>query len=144
MTTIRTYVAASLACCAVIVAVSASAQPMGGLARADANNDGAISRAEATEARRAMFARLDRNADKVISGDEMESARNRLAAMARMADAMMTLTSQRLDLDGDGALSEAEFMASNPMFERIDRDGDGIASAEEIALVRDRFVQPTR
>ncbi|MEM7683882.1 MAG: signal transduction protein [Pseudomonadota bacterium] len=144
MTTTRTYVAASLAVCAVLVGASALAQPAAVFARADANNDGAVSRAEATDARRAMFARLDRNADNMISDEELRSARNRIAAMARMADSIMLLRSQRLDVDGDGSLTEAEFMASNPMFDRIDRDGDGVATAEEISVIRDQFTQQTR
>lgn len=124
--------------CAAAFATHLTAQPLAaGLQRADTNGDGALSRAEAVEARRTMFTRLDRNSDGQIAMDEMDAARDRIAAMARMVDGMIELRSQSLDTNGDGALSETEFMARNPMFELIDRNGDGIASQDEIAQMRD-------
>ena len=123
----------------VLVATALPASAQMGLARADANNDGAVSREEAMQARQKMFARLDRNSDGQISAEEMERARKRIEAMARMMDSAIVLRTQRMDADGNGALSQAEFMAENPMFDRIDRNGDGIASAEEIAEVRAKF-----
>ncbi|MEM9737230.1 MAG: EF-hand domain-containing protein [Pseudomonadota bacterium] len=122
--------------CATLLASPLAANP---LTRADANGDGAISRAEAQDARQPLFTRFDRNGDGVISDTEAEAILARLAAAARIADGAMVLNRQQLDTDGDGAISEAEFMARNPMFERIDRDGDGLASAEEIAAARDAF-----
>ncbi|MEO1491811.1 MAG: signal transduction protein [Pseudomonadota bacterium] len=115
-----------------------TAQPLAaGMLRADIDGDGAVSQSEATEARRAMFSRLDGDNDGQISGRELDLARDRIAAMARMMDSMVELRSQRLDSDGDGALSEAEFTARNPMFDLVDRNGDGIASPAEIAQMRE-------
>jgi len=43
----------------------------------------------------------------------------------------------RLDTDGDGAISEAEFSTrETTMFDRVDADGDGVISAEEIEGMR--------
>ena len=123
----------------VLVATTSPASAQMGLARADANNDGAVSREEAMQARQKMFTRLDRNSDGQISADEIERARTRVEAMARMIESVIVLRSQRMDADGDGSLTQAEFMAENPMFDRIDRNGDGIASADEIAEVREKF-----
>lgn len=121
-----------------IATIPASAQP-GRLAAVDLNNDGAISRDEATEARRQMFTRLDTNSDGQVSAAEMQSARDTVKAAAQMVDAMIVIRTRRMDADGNGTLSQDEFMAENPMFDRIDRNGDGIASAEEIAEARAKF-----
>lgn len=141
MSTTLTLRIAAVATFTLLIAGTASAQMAGGLARADANKDGAISAAEATEARKAMFARLDRNADSQITPEEIEAARDRITAVSQFADAALVLRTQRLDTNGDNVLSMEEFMASNPMFEMADRNGDGIASAEELAEVRDRFAK---
>lgn len=121
-----------------IATIPASAQP-GRLAAVDLNNDGAISRDEATEARRQMFTRLDTNSDGQVSAAEMQSARDTVKAAAQMVDAMIVIRTRRMDADGNGTLSQDEFMAENPMFDRIDRNGDGIASADEIAEARAKF-----
>ncbi|MEM7058774.1 MAG: EF-hand domain-containing protein [Pseudomonadota bacterium] len=118
--------------------IPASAQT-GRLAEVDLNQDGAISRDEATQARREMFSRLDRNADGQVSAEEMKAARSTVQAAAQLVDAMIVLRTRRMDVDGNGTLSIEEFMAENPMFDRVDRNGDGIASAEEIAEIRAKF-----
>ena len=43
------------------------------------------------------------------------------------------------DADGDGLISEAEFLATPaPGFDRADRNADGVLSAEELAAIQDR------
>ncbi len=130
---------------ATAVAAPAAAQQFGpGFARIDTDQDGAVSRAEATEARRAMFNRLDRNADGRISSDEQEAARTRMAAFAQMVHSAMVLRSQRMDTDGDGSLTLDEFTAQNLMFELVDRDGDGFITKAEAAAMRDTIAQRHR
>ena len=125
-----------------VLASPVAAQPFGGgFSRADANRDGAVSRAEAQGARLKMFNRLDRDSDGQISAQESEAARARIAAMARFADSAVVLSGQQLDTDGDGSLTQAEFMARNPVFEMIDRNGDGVASEDEIATARQALRQ---
>ncbi|MEM1372089.1 MAG: signal transduction protein [Pseudomonadota bacterium] len=123
-----------------MIAMPASAQSTA-LARVDTNQDGALSKAEAIEARRDAFARLDRNADGQLSTQEMEAARARANAMARLRDGAMVLRSQKMDSDGNGILTLDEFMTETPFFDRMDKNGDGIVSPDEIADVRDRFLQ---
>ena len=132
--------AAAMSVLTLAIAAPVSAQPFsGGLARADINQDGALSRDEANQARREMFARLDSNADGQISTAELKATQQRIAAVSRMIDSAIVLRSQRMDSDGDGALSMQEFMAQNSIFDRLDEDGDGVASADEIAKMRARF-----
>ena len=127
------------------IAIPAAAQPAGHmLVRADTNNDGAITKAEATQMRLRMFTRMDRDLDGSISAAELEKARARIAAMARMADSMLVLRSQGMDTNGDGTLTQAEFMAHSPMFDMADRNSDGVIDPAEIALARERIDQRTR
>ena len=44
------------------------------LARADANKDGVITRAEFTDARARLFARMDRNGDGYLTPEELRAA----------------------------------------------------------------------
>ncbi|MEL6479051.1 MAG: signal transduction protein [Pseudomonadota bacterium] len=119
------------------LSVPASAQLAGpGFARADTNGDGAISRTEAQELRKAMFARLDRDSNGVVTVAERDAARARIAAMAQMVDSAMVMRTQRMDTDGDGLLSLAEFMEESPMFDLADRDGDGQITQAEADRLR--------
>lgn len=141
MTSTRnTLFAALLAAICLSAANLAQAQGFG-FARADGNGDGAISAAEAQEARGRMFDRIDRNNDAMISPAELQRVRDRLAAFARLADSAVVLRAEGLDADGDGNLSQAEFMAKNTMFEMADRNSDGVVSQDEIAALRARMGQ---
>lgn len=137
MTNVKPFISLAAMVVAGGVAATAVAQPVGAmLARADANGDGSVTRAEASDARAAMFERLDRNADGAVSADEREAARSRLAAFSQLMRSVMILRADRMDADGDGILTRAEFMVSNPMFERADRNGDGVIDPDEIARMR--------
>jgi Ca2+-binding EF-hand superfamily protein len=104
--------------------------------RLDTNNDGAISKDEATAAAQVriqkMFDRVDANHDGLITQDEM-----RAAAQARRAEmkAKAAARFKAADQNGDGFLSKDE-AAAMPMlarhFDALDANQDGMLSPEEI------------
>src|SRR5262245_11162272 len=95
---------------------------------ADANGDGSITKEEFTKAREALFARLDRNSDGVITADERPER-----ARARRRDA-----AGMVDTNGDGNVSKEEFLATPPRgFERADTDKNGVIDATELAAAKE-------
>ncbi|MEM8797148.1 MAG: EF-hand domain-containing protein [Pseudomonadota bacterium] len=136
LTTLKTTPVAALAL--VLVAsfsAPASAQPFG-LSRADLNGDGAVTRAEAIDARKKMFDRMDRNNDGQISQKEQERVKKRIAFLARFVENAVTFRADDMDVNNDGLVSEDEFMARIPMFDLADRNEDGVVTSEEIETVR--------
>jgi hypothetical protein len=124
---------ACLAVAAALIASPAFAQQGGGalamLQAADANGDGAITRAEAQAARGALFDRLDADHNGYLSEAERANA-NRQGSQARRG-------LEGADTNNDGRISRAELMAQPYRgFDRLDRNDDGIVSAEEIEAVR--------
>ena len=96
------------------------------LERADANNDGAITRDEFLARPTQMFARLDANSDGVISADERPQRRERGESGRRRADA-----------NNDGQISQSEFAAMGASrFERLDANDDGRVTREEAEAAR--------
>jgi len=93
--------------------------------RFDANGDGQISEGEWTDA----FRKLDANNDNVVTREELQEH----AKQAREA------AWNKLDTDGDGALSLDEFPGRDEAFKRIDADGDGLVTKEELAAGRERL-----
>lgn len=112
----------------------------------DADNDGAITRAEVQAHGAAMFARLDSNGDSVIDAADRQNH-----AAARFA---------RIDTDNDGELSQAELTAAREArwkhrgerrariaerhqgkaaerFAAADTDGNGALSRDEIQAARE-------
>lgn len=102
----RTILTAGIAALAALTAGSALAQqPPGRGARADADGDGRVSRAEFVDARIARLTAIDANGDGVVSAEERRSAidtRRNQRASARF---------EALDKNGDGQISREEFMA---------------------------------
>ncbi len=100
------------------------------LARADANSDGAVSRAEAAASRQAMFVQLDANGDGYIEASE-RSGRGGEGAERLVA---------RADENGDGRIAHAELMGQPYLFFTLfDRDNDDVLDAEELAAARTRL-----
>jgi Ca2+-binding EF-hand superfamily protein len=104
------------------------------IASADANKDGAVSRAEFVAERAKTFPRLDRNRDGFLSRDEFLAA-----APAGMRRNFLAAQFGRFDANNDGKLSPAEFNAApTPGFDRLDSNGDGSLSAAEMKNARAR------
>lgn len=99
------------------------------LSRADANGDGAVTRAELGESRQNTFSRLDRNKDGVVN------SKDRPPPIARKRfDQAFSQLSARFDADGNGTLTHQEFVGGpTPGFDAGDVDGDDVLSAEEIS-----------
>lgn len=108
-------------------------------ATADADNDGFLSTQELLAARvggraNRMLARFDTDKNGQLSAEELEAAASdkigkRIERRIRDADA-----------NNDGKLSLAEMSArrdGGTMIERLDTDGDGALSAEEFAKARE-------
>ena len=108
-----------------ILATAAFAQGGGmGLMRADTNNDGMISKTEATAQANARFDAMDANHDGVLSPDERKGPGG--AMMARAGG-------------GDGTMMRADFLAqADKRFERIDTNHDGQLSREEVSAWMER------
>jgi Ca2+-binding EF-hand superfamily protein len=136
---------ASVALATMVLATAMSAahaQPFSGpglLARVDTNKDGQITREESAAARERMFRRLDKNKDGLIDEPEIEKARQAIVDRAAMMEKRLSSRWQRMDSDGDGKVSAAEFQARSAMFELADRNGDGVVSKDEIDFMRGLF-----
>jgi len=116
---------------------------------ADADGDGNVSKAEFQQAHAArgeeMFARLDKNADGVLSQEELNAQpRREMRGEAggerpRMRPAPEDIVA-RLDADGSGGLSMSEleghrFLPDEAHFAAADLDGNSELSADELARV---------
>ncbi|MFK7751154.1 MAG: EF-hand domain-containing protein [Sedimentitalea sp.] len=102
----------------------------------DTDSSGEISKAELAQTGTARFAATDTNSDGLLSRDEMLAA-----AQARNEERVDHML-ERMDADGDGAISESELPKRRNaarMFDRIDADGSGGISAEEFAQLRERM-----
>ena len=107
----------------------------------DADGDGKVTAEEITAARTARFAKIDADGDGKVTLKEIaaleeaarEARKNQMAAR-RLSDASGFVTA---DSNGDGSISADEFTAMpNRMLERLDADGDGAVTKDEI---RDHF-----
>lgn len=132
-------------------------------AKADADGDGRITRAEFIARAEASFARMDANKDGVLTPDERRPVRPAKAPRAPGAVGGPFIPVQdaapppppggamqarpqgmrgpgggmaRMDTDGDGRLSRAEFDAgARTRFERMDTNRDGIVDTTEMAAL---------
>lgn len=108
--------------------------------RADADSNGALSRAEAERGMPALarhFDRIDADGDGSITPFEIRAWRKtRRAARGAEARTRFDEYFRKADADGDGSLSREEAAQSLPRlakkFDRIDANGDGRLSIEEL------------
>ena len=87
-----------------------NARGMRGMAAADRNGDGVITRAEATAAADAMFARMDKNRDGKLSADERPGRRGAAAGeitQQQFRDHAMKRF-DRMDTNKDGRIDQTE------------------------------------
>lgn len=142
----RTPLATLIGAAAIVIALPLAAQAEPGQGRHDAsrgghmkavdtNGDGDISRDEVEAFRAAMFNAADTNKDGSLSLAEMTAHHE--AQQAQRKAERQARQFARLDTDGDGKVTAAEF-ASRPMrgMERMDTDGDGVVTEEERAAAR--------
>lgn len=114
-------------------ATTGSRDPLKMLQDADANRDGAVTRAEFLSARNRLFDRLDRNNDGFVSqADAGGRIARRRGGGERLAQLM-----QAMDADRDGRLGRREFVEGPSLFDRADRNGDGVVDPREMAQARD-------
>jgi hypothetical protein len=122
----------------VATAVRAIAQPRKPdfaqmLEKADADGDGNINKAEFTDARAKMFARLDRNGDGYLTKDDVP----RFAARRNANGGRLQQAELMLDKDGDGRISRDEFVNSpSLLFDRADTNHDGVVDKNELAAFK--------
>lgn len=111
--------------------------------KADANQDGAIDRAEFEAMRQGHFARFDADGNGVVTAAEItafveqrHAARADATSDAARAEKMKNRGErmlQRLDADGDGGISATEWLASTgKRFARLDTNSDGRIEPAEL------------
>jgi hypothetical protein len=115
---------------AMLIVLSSSdpafAQGAGAISRADANGDGRVSRSEFQTLRALGFERLDANGDAQLTAQERSAAQGRMGRQLARADA-----------NGDGVVTEAEFLNQPARaFDRFDANNDEALDADEMAALR--------
>jgi Ca2+-binding EF-hand superfamily protein len=107
--------------------------------RLDVDQDGTVTMAEMTAHKSAQFQKADRDGNGVVDATEIAAIRDRMDKFAETADAAGDLGLMRMDSDGDGALSLAEYTARAPIFVLMDGNGDGAVSRAEFDRARAAF-----
>jgi len=130
---IRTLVTA-LAATLVLGAASAqqmdTAKAVERLRAADANGDGALTKAEFATYRAQQFQRLDRDGDGYLTDADTQQLKRFASRMPSGMEPGQMIA--RFDADGDGKVSEAEFAnGPTPAFDAVDANGDGVATKAE-------------
>lgn len=141
--------AATMLTAGAALAQDAPRQRFDPLAQADADKDGAISKAELLASVDQRFAKVDKNKDGKITADEREAMgkgmRGRMAkrAMKRrgMDGEMGGRMMGRADADGDGTVTLAEQRAqAERNFGFMDANKDGRIDQAERAAMRERMM----
>lgn len=103
---------------------------------ADANGDGRISQGEMAEARDRRFGRADVNGDGFIDQGEIDEVRARIQ---QRLDRTLPDRVARIDRDGDGRISRAEFSDRPFPAMRFDANGDGALDRGEFDAAREAW-----
>ena len=102
--------------------------------RADANDDGSVTKAEFIAARGEQFAKFDRNSDGYLDSNDVPK---RLAAR-RQQNGGGGLVMGQFDADGDGKVTKEEFVNGPTMiFDRADADDNDVLDAKELAAAKE-------
>ena len=100
------------------------------LAELDTDGDGAISAAEANAPQVQKFSEADQNGDGELTFDEMTAFQEAEREIRRAERRQKGF--ERLDADGNGTVSAAEFaVRGDKRFDRIDANDDGFVTLEE-------------
>ena len=106
------------------------------LERADTNGDGSISKPEFRALRQTQFDRIDRNGDGFMAEGDIPAR-----LVSRMPDGFsIDQLVKQFDKDGDGKVSEAEFVDGPALiFDRVDANADGLVAKAELETARAAF-----
>lgn len=125
----RTFASAVLL---ILLSTPAMAQMRGEgvFARADANNDGSVTREEFIAARADHFAKLDRNSDGYLDSNDAPKRRQKSGG----GDFMVG----QFDTDGDKKVSKEEFVnGPTTLFDRADTNKDNVLDSKELAAAKE-------
>jgi hypothetical protein len=102
--------------------------------RADANDDGSVSKAEFIAARGEQFTKFDRNSDGYLDSNDVPK---RLAAR-RQQNGGGELLKGQFDANGDGKVTQEEFVNGPTLiFDRADADGNDVLDPKELAAAKE-------
>ena len=128
--TLATALAATLALGAASAQQMDTAKAVERLRAADANGDGALTKAEFAAYRAQQFQRLDRDGDGYLTDADTQQLKRFASRMPPGMEPGQMI--ERFDADGDGKVSEAEFAnGPTPAFDAVDANGDGVATTAE-------------
>lgn len=162
--TARASIAVTLAAAMAFVSFAAAAahwegpQPGRIFEKLDANEDAVVDAQELLVSRREVFARADADSDGYVTDDEAQNLREGLRAHGGAGQRSLLRTRfatrrpaeqanllARFDSDGDGRVTEAEFLgADHPFLARFDGNGDGRLTRAEVDLGEAGLREPLR
>ena len=96
------------------------------LKRADANQDGRISRDEWKRSPE-VFDRLDADKDGALSREELQAARKNRGDRMHRGERL-----RAIDKNNDGQISREEWPGNQERFDRLDANHDGVITREEV------------
>jgi len=136
MNKISMWIGTGLLFGAMTVAAQMRGDPGKMLEKADANQDGVITRDEYQQSRLDMFNKLDRNDDGFLDSQDAPKFKRRSGG-GGTGERLEALKGE-LDKDSDGRISREEF-ANGPMlaFEKADANQDGQLDGAEIAAFKE-------
>ena len=128
--TLVTALAATLALGAASAQQMDTAKAVERLRAADANGDGALTKAEFAAYRAQQFQRLDRDGDGYLTDADTQQLKRFASRMPPGMEPGQMIA--RFDADGDGKVNEAEVAnGPTPAFDAVDANGDGVATKAE-------------
>jgi hypothetical protein len=110
-----------------------------GMARADGDGDGRVSKAEYIARADGRFGKMDKNSDGKLSADELAPPPPADGAAAPAGGGMRSRMIERLDTNHDGMISIDEYRAGvAERFDRMDANHDGFLDQGEMTAMRER------
>ena len=101
--------------------------------RIDANHDGVVTQDEFVAAAVARFQKLDTQGTGRVTAAQIAASPKAQQRATRTVERIV----QRLDTNGDGAVTQDEYLAAaKKRFSRMDRNGDGFIDADELPMHR--------